>query len=204
MRGGTTSTNTDYDNPWPPLDDYQAPYREPQLAPNEIPVTNEIVRKPRLLDAKTVYYDPKFDARTFRSNANSQLGSNSQINTNSQFVSNSRTNAKSQLDSNYRSNSKSQFHTNYRSNSNFDPNLDQLSSIPSISEESIQSFSGLIPQSTSKPKWKRKSDPNFIGSPLISVSDPHRWIPSTQFGDAFLPKFHPNTNRVNAGKIQSY
>ena len=36
LKGGTTSGEDRFDDPWPPLDDYQAPYREPVLAPSNI------------------------------------------------------------------------------------------------------------------------------------------------------------------------
>ncbi len=36
LKGGTTDTKEGFDNPWPPLDDYEAPYRKPVLAPTDI------------------------------------------------------------------------------------------------------------------------------------------------------------------------
>lgn len=36
LRGGTTESKEDFDDPWPPLDDYEAPYREPLLAPSNL------------------------------------------------------------------------------------------------------------------------------------------------------------------------
>lgn len=41
LKGGTTSTQEGFDNPWEPLDDYQAPYREPVLAPENILETHK-------------------------------------------------------------------------------------------------------------------------------------------------------------------
>ena len=33
LKGGSTSDRDGYDNPWEPIDDFQAPYREPVLPP---------------------------------------------------------------------------------------------------------------------------------------------------------------------------
>jgi hypothetical protein len=33
LKGGSTSDREELDNPWKPLDDYEAPYREPKLPP---------------------------------------------------------------------------------------------------------------------------------------------------------------------------
>lgn len=36
LKGGITDSSGGFDNPWPMLDDYEAAYREPVLAPNNI------------------------------------------------------------------------------------------------------------------------------------------------------------------------
>ncbi|XP_059080410.1 uncharacterized protein LOC131878447 [Tigriopus californicus] len=41
LKGGTTSAQDGFDNPWEPLDDYEAPYREPVLAPENVLETHK-------------------------------------------------------------------------------------------------------------------------------------------------------------------